>query len=113
MQITLTNPTDDELSAAVAEYVAGWVNDGSYWGWRLNSGQVKRRCDLPPYATSADAVLPLLEKYHAAWLAQSVINGCTVVITATGYERFYGNSPTFPRAACIALLRANGVEVVA
>jgi len=168
-KITLTNPTDDELNAAVAEYVAGWKDPITLFAWHdrkarqrplryykerpkvngftpvgdysafvTESGD-KVYCGTPfavhrldkSFATSADAVLPLLEK---AYRKSSVADHSFCVEinwlppyqrNCTGYEWSYcvqifpahegtkcGTANSFPRAACIALLRANGVEVV-
>lgn len=141
-KITLTNPTDDELSAAVAEHVDGWRYiglastvgcDPRMWakGTPWQADYVTMRQDQFNYATSADAVLPLLERAYRkssvadhsfcvemTWLPSHQRN-------CSGYEWAYcvqifpshegikcGTANTLARAACIALLRANGVEVV-
>lgn len=128
-KITLTNPTDDELNGAVAEYVAGLtISFGCIVSWRqLPNGEPEEVQDgpIPNYATSADAVLPLLEKYQV-W--QSIWNdnpyngsrGCSVLVSNAFTEDLdepkdrsgWCRADSFPRAACIALLRANGVEVI-
>ncbi len=62
----------------------------------------------PPYATSADAVLPLLEKrtYETGFY----VGGRHAVHFPDG--DITGAADTFALAACIALLRAHGWEVL-
>jgi len=169
-KITLTNPTDDELNAAVAEYVAGWKDPITLFAWHdrkarqrplryykerpkvngftplgdysafvTESGD-KVYCGTPfavhpldkSFATSADAVLPLLAahtkrtnelrggegdtwKIHAPAGDDDDWSVCPIWMHHDGWVEeigMMGEAPTFPRAACIALLRANGVEVV-
>lgn len=145
MKITLTNPTHNELSAAVAEHVAGWRRvppphgKKREWSHMLLSPSAKERGndykgqyivvwkdgdlggDVPKWATSADAVLPLLEKQSvviANWILPDKGNcGWRVDIydsipDASLNKEAGALDKAFPRAACIALLRANGVEVV-
>lgn len=79
------------------------------------------RCDTeaeawtyaPPYATSADAVLPLLEKFPR-WDAGcgAGIYGVVVTVNATQWERPKGEASNFALAACYAILRANGWNVI-
>ena len=94
----LINPTDDELSAAVA---------------RIAPDASKR-----DFATSADAVLPLLEKFVWVDIGRDADydGGPWHVALAIHRESEHGAlftaaEQTLPRAACIALLRANGIEV--
>ena len=112
-KLKLTNPTDDELSAAVAEHVAGYKNViYATHPPRLVADDPERpgeRMRIGLYATSADAVLPLLEKCRH-WKAQQwEPNVVWVDLDAPNYGD--GVAETFPRAACVALLRANGIEV--
>jgi len=120
----LINPTDDELSAAVAEHVAGLTRDFEDVGeercawWENGKGET-----VPAnFATSADAVLPLLDRQHH-WLHKSINDGKKITAhyvqidwkpgraSINQADHFCATEPTFPRAACIALLRANGIEV--
>lgn len=139
-KITLTNPTDDELSAAVANYVAK-ISTEKRWRYFYNGiesgGHISKMAatadaishslgygaieeydyvpHCPPYATSADAVLPLLEKVGRWSLAYNLplsIGGYSVMVSDACSVAWWAEDPAFPRAACIALLRANGVEVV-
>lgn len=70
------------------------------------AGQWKHH--LPPYATSADAVLPLLTKAFIRFRYYNDdcrFSGDTIIKTHTACG-------DFALAACISLLRANGYEVL-
>jgi hypothetical protein len=74
-------------------------------------------CMPPRFATSCDAVMPLLEK-QGAWRSERVdtVGPDPYQVEIDGnihglYHRS-GWQPTLPVAACIALLRAHGVEVL-
>lgn len=132
--ITLTNPTHNELSAAVAEHVAGWRRvppphgKKREWSHMLLSPSAKEwgndykgqyivvwkdgdlGGDVPKWATSADAVLPLLLNAGYVNINLNPFSKVWTVIILNGKE-FVGEGHTLPRAACVALLRANGVEV--
>lgn len=135
---TLTNPTDDELSAAVAEYVAGWTYQTFPNGacphikhWKNAKGEHTSIYMNGRFATSADAVLPLLTAHTKRTNEKRGGEGDTWQIYAPadendvwtvnpvwmhhdGFIEETGNgnqAKTFPRAACIALLRASGIEV--
>lgn len=117
-KLKLTNPTDDELNAAVATHVCGYAGvDGGMMrlpDTRMRGNVFESWKRVPPYATSADAVLPLLDspKYIAWWEARLKLNGTHQVrCHQSEVDSFLAESATFPRAACIALLRANGIEV--
>lgn len=71
---------------------------------------------IPPYSTSADAVLPLLEM-RTPWRADcggehgyfvQVWKG----ISSSGQPYETGNAQAFPLAACLALLRANSYDLL-
>ncbi len=133
----MINPTEDQINAAVAEKVAGWTKVDlvhGCFGWkhpRPSDGELSIY-PLESFTRSMDAVLPLLEKHH--WNCRSHgMSGsthgyphCTVTVTefpvsehperfGTQHEGhcFSGDSiaTALPLAACIALLRAYGVEV--
>src|SRR6185295_7177690 len=110
--------TDIELSAAVAEHVAGLkvyrtksygfsgelVDDAPHLGLIVDSYRL-----LPPYATDANAVLPLLGQFrsynwHIDAEERGRLNGGFCVSLVNGPCAY---APTFCRAACFALLRAN------
>lgn len=92
--------TDAALSERVAVDVARWQNVRF------------------PYATSAEAVTPLLEAwvvrdsaYRICDVSCSVTNGSVewiVQLRGGGDGSCRGEAPTFARAACLALLRARG-----
>lgn len=63
---------------------------------------------IPSCATSADAVLPLLEKFDS-WASEK-IPGREHCVTAGDYCGPF--APTFTLAACYAILRANGWEIL-
>jgi hypothetical protein len=133
----LTNPTNEELNAAFAEYVAGWM-------WRPERGGawfLKSKDDDPykwaritdatgadigisglRFATEANAILPWLEYGREVGQRVTMEMGFTrwhIRIHRKNPDGLYplidespwGDAETFPRAACIALLRANGVIV--
>lgn len=122
----LVNPTDGQLNSAFAEHVAGWFpiepkhSKGSLmmvdeW-WDANGYPV----GAPRFASSADAVLPWLEKseryvsvrhWRGHWEEQP---GWMVILYEDdegGRELARAVDTSLPRAAVIALLRAHGVEV--
>lgn len=92
---------------------------GHSFGLHLTDGEVlkghlephpEKPLIIPPYATSADAVIPLLEQ----WRFGDVIWNRVTEIWSLGLQRgeYIAHENTFPLAACIALLRANGVNVM-
>lgn len=118
---------NERVNEAVAVHCAGFrligcelYDVGPYRG----PGSSKRSdgvwiSDGVPFATSADAVLPLLEK-QLGFCCEMVIAGFTVTVSRRGeptdnnplaHYREVGTAKTFPLAACIALLRAAGIEV--
>jgi len=129
----LINPTDSELDAAFAEKVAGLVLCDC-GGWthliagasmmRINDKCEKNCCPSFPYFTkSFDAVLPCLQREGWDWEHRfsgpismgSVIE--TIAVYGPDSKAEYGKHDytqgtcTPAKAACIALLRAHGVEV--
>lgn len=123
--------SDAELSRLVAEKVAGWIptQDSleAQQCWETISGE-RVPVSPPPYATSSDAVIPLLEKsdvFCGASMASEGLDSDHNRIGRTGWriefvinpnapvEQSHGDvwAPTFARAACLALLKAAGVEV--
>lgn len=74
-------------------------------------GGIQRQ--LPPFATSADAVLPLLEKYGDVDITMTKHAGTIrYVVTINRDEETRAVAKTLPEAACLARLRATGVEVL-
>lgn len=112
--INLKTASLEQISAAVAEHVAGWTRVDPSWPWKDNKGTWCADCEIPKFATSFDAVFPLLEKFGSwdmNWHATTKIVWVWVY-TAGKCERFDGHAGAAPLAACIALLRAHGVTVV-
>lgn len=127
MNKKLEDLDDEELNVAVALHVAGikyrkerraiWAETGCHAFMTEESEEVLVP-ERVPYATSADAVLPLLEKWaseaefngpgihmtpDSRWLV-SLHNADDIVASAT--------ARTLPRAICIAMLQAKGIEVI-
>ena len=121
----LTNPTDDELNRAFAEKVAGyyvkeefpgtdfpftaWQGDRplSHHRWASAKGPLEH---INSFIESANCVLPFLYKRH--WEVQQTSSASRPIrVVLDELHGPYGESNTFPRAAVIALLRANGVQV--
>lgn len=147
----LLNPTDNELNAAVAEFVAGWrchkeqrgefalcvcyeAKDPEPWtNWRKEKEAADKArytpisCieavkigffgrGLPRFTHSADAVLPLLDERGWSFNEERTPGILWVAANEGIGDVGAGHGPiekTFPFAkkACIALLRAHGVEV--
>lgn len=142
--MNLLNPTDDELNAVFAEKVAGWrrepVAKGNKkvqshillapntqeWGlgyrgeyavvWK--DGKVGG--SIPKFTTSADAVLPWLEKAKSSFPCSSSNGSASldkgiwaVAVPAPSWDddAFCGEDKSFAKAAVLALLRAHGVEI--
>lgn len=103
--VILRNPTDAQLENAFAEHVAGFLSIRHGYGYpnKDATGVVK----VPPFTRSADAVLPWLEK-HDAIVTHSVKEADWRVVILGGR---CDSDKSFPRAAVICLLRANGVTV--
>lgn len=104
--------TDAELSETFAVKVAGW-RKGVHFGWKDSDGTTVWDYDLddygsPHFATSADAVLPRLEK--SSELFEMYHDGTLWNFSnedSKGRMRYgFAKAPTFPRAVCIAMLRA-------
>lgn len=120
MKPKLIKPTDRELDEAVAQYVAGWRREYGEWRSPQKSDAIERTCictdelEYPPfYSTRADAVLPLLAAQ--VWFHVETQNSSVwIVSVATGNlsdDHQTARGDNLPRPACIALLRAHGVEV--
>ena len=121
----LLNPTDDQLNAAFAERVAVLkVCDCGGWTHLIAGASMirfkdcKENCcpSVPKYCSSADSVLPWLEKWNESWEVayySGTWNFAKERPKGDG-SMMYGwvKDKSFPHAAVIALLRANGVEVV-
>lgn len=134
---TLTDPTNKQINAAVAELVAGWrlwpkIFHNQAWhriptwvappfaeteNYRASCGQMLG-AGPAPFATSANAVLPLLEKYGAIASRLPLAWSITLAEKTPDDGQIYSvkvlaraKAATFSLAASIALLRAHGVDV--
>lgn len=141
MNKKLEDLDDEELNVAVALHVAGikyrkerraiWAETGCHAFMTEESEEVLVP-ERVPYATSADAVLPLLEKCDA-WSKGTTGGAVTVykltlspakkpsddipdaewmMLKPVGHYWNCQNPKPFPYSACIALLRANGIEEI-
>lgn len=117
----LDQKTDAELSEVFAVEVAEAVRrpDESKTDWFVPGQSIHGRGrwlnELPPFATSADAVMPWLEKWKGRETdgivnirrINSVPPTWVVSLAADiGKTYFYGGAHILARAACIALIRA-------
>lgn len=125
----LINPNNDELNAAFAEKVCGWM-------WRQERGPAwyVQSDDPDPYkwiricgpkggdimldgglrfATSADAVIPFLERQQEGYGVDFDTEARCYFVTlcSSDIDAVIGISHSFARAACIALLRSKGVTI--
>lgn len=128
----LTNPTDDELSEVFADRIARLPTKG-FRQWIGGDLSLRTGPHIwPAYTNSADAVLPWLEKCKTNglwvkiydhtngiasgerdWLVSiSNRNESDENFEAAGWKFWEGTSSSLPRAAVIALLRANGITVL-
>lgn len=123
----LNSLSDAELSQAVAVECAGWA---SVWVATNGSGKLQGQIEgrrgwdsVPDFATSADAVLPILLAHcvttNDTW---RVLGGGSILVTiilSPSYHRGHlapgtlcewSARDTFARAACIVLLKAHRSE---
>lgn len=107
--------SDDELSAAVAEYV---LNRSLHRNKRAYYVENYGWASIPQFSLSADEVLPLLEKCKGWRCHEHDYNPKLRTVEAEvacddreGYFYVHGSAPTFARAACFALLRSKGVVI--
>jgi len=120
-RIELSKLIFGEITALVAEHVAGIpveLHVSRNGRGLVIEKETGKTCDS--YATSADAVMPLLEKF--AWRGAG--NRCgsthasTVLVWGKDGREYMGQADhthgknSFALAACIALLRAHGFEVI-
>lgn len=119
--ISISKSSLAEVNAAVAEYIAGWkrVSTGGLYAPDLPPAFNVYGIDMPvpDYATDANAVLPLLAKFHCS--DAQIYRGTDYYVGIDAEPRefsdkrqFEATARTFPLAACFALLRANKVTVI-
>lgn len=109
------NCTDAELRAAVA-LAHGWKRKPSYIGDYQWVNEAGHGAWLPPFATSVDAVLPLLEDRAMVVEISYCSIGCTWSVTITGHKTQWrhpgASNECLARVICFALLKAHGFTVV-
>ncbi len=126
----LLNPTDDELNATLAEKIAGWrdvsfeegedadVESRTIYPWMGMAGwppDGRKRRLIPQFTKWADSVLPWLNK-HSPWRADGGgEHGFMVQVwkgpSPDGNCYATANNRDLCRAAVVAILRANDVDV--
>lgn len=111
---TLTNPTDEQLNAAFAEKIAGWTQTVQSHVWWNKHAQ----CQVANFTTSADAVLPWLEKwregdpdYRACTMSLSSDGRYHVELRGFDEPNQYAKHAILAKAIVAVLLRAHGVEI--
>jgi hypothetical protein len=106
--------SDAALSELFAEKIAGYERDAKNAGcWRSpNMTRGAFPNTPPPFATSADAVLPFLHGWIWRAGGGDTPDACSITIskengrTPHDASKFYHGKGTFARAVCVALLRA-------
>ncbi len=110
----------DKINEAVAVHCDGWTRDT-----HAVNGKPTLTCDeewfyaedAPAYSTSYDAVLPLLEKAGFFPIIMRPWKSGTASLERVWEVSFHEQTGrsyawTLAEALCLALLRANGVEVL-
>ncbi len=112
--------TDTEITIACAEldgikgplykrWLKEWDREGNDVWCETGFDCDGDLCPVPDYLHDANAAIALLEKF-GGWQAFSDKDGAIVYLRLPGRDQAAGSStaPTFCRAACEAVLRANG-----
>lgn len=113
----MTAPSDADLNRLVAEKVAGWtqlieVDDRMFGLPRGYVGGTPVHL-VPLFATSADAVLPLLLDFYVKseyWCGLAGERPLWRISINCAEKAGTGEDHFFARACCLALLKAAGVE---
>lgn len=95
------NMPDAELNAAILRLRPGMDIDG-FSGERM-----------PPYSTSFDSLVPMLEKYNVYIQKDCYEDGGWFVeiwIGSDDHGNWVGRDASLPRAACVALILANSAQ---
>jgi len=102
----LETKTEAELSAVFAIEICGFHKEAdTYWV----DGNEDLVCDIPDFATDANAVLPWLEEYENVefyFCSEDFDKWYVGILYNNGISGAFGFDKTFARAACIALIRA-------
>lgn len=115
------NTRDHEIRQTICTQIAKLENPHWIDHCYVYGGKYPNVSSVPDYATSPNEVLPLLEKqkHWSIWKAER--SGALVWVWYSFIETdeinaevHHGNATasTFSLAACLALLRANGIEVL-
>ncbi len=109
---------DAELSALVAEHMAGWTHNphGGLMPPDLPAAfNIYQGFKFPEFATSADAVLPLLEQLedHAVRIDWNRGQGCWQFLTMCmlDNQQYIYRHPSYARCACMVLLSSRGFTI--
>ena len=111
----LDSMTDAKLSETFAVAVVRWKYKYAFSDDTINLRHEwldEKNCvryDVTSYATDANAVLPWLYKY-ATWGCDASLKVRVDVFYSPFECSAFAYSSTFPRAACIALIRAKRAE---
>lgn len=106
---------DLRVNEAVAVHCAGWMLSARNpaYGFPPGCSMGDRPAGaVPQFATSLDAVLPLLQKVEWWHLSRSAKCGARCEIMDSSDEGAYAEHADPVICACICLLRANGVTVL-
>lgn len=108
--LRLVDPDDAALNAAFLLHVCG--QDIA----PMQAANPQLTFEIPPFTTSADAVLPHLEKWRADANWHPQYKTWMVTIRPTIHHpkdtlNNLGEATTFAKAAVLSLLRAHGVSV--
>lgn len=115
--IPVSQLSDAELSGMFAVKVAGWPENYSthkvYGRVLFRLSEDNGLPEFAYFATSADAVLPWLPPgFHAFRSSKQPGDWCVSLYQPGNLAAHQTTAPTFPRAACIALLAAKGITEV-
>ncbi len=122
----LIDPTDAALNEAFAVEVAGYYvkeefpgTDFPFTAWQGDRHLSQNRWasakgpleHIQSFTSSADAVLPWLEKGKHGWDSSFTEGQSLSGNYMVRFDGHIGRASTLPRAAVIALLRSKGVEI--
>ena len=106
--------TDADLNVAVAERVMGWTRDGTnIFGQIVYVGGTRPMADLPFLDDDWSGVRLVVERMEVlGWGTMQKERASLHYVTFRKSEQeAYASADTFPRAVCLAALKAVGGEV--